>query len=746
MLLFSSLASTPLLLLLLALGLLVLLKWRWTLPVLFLFAGLAWANWSFSQHWQHQLPADLEGQSLALIGRVVGLPASTAEQTRFTFLLTSAQLLSSSAVEPAVLPGSLVNLVCYRCPFEIMPASEWQFTARLKRPHGYASWGAFDYEQYLFRHQVVARGYLRLNEANRLLAANDSSVDSMRWRIRQSLAPFLDDSQVGVAMIAALMIGDKSWLSHSQQSALQASGVSHLIAISGLHVGLVFLACCFLLKWLLMPVAQIFQWQPRQLLVLLPALGVAFGYAALAGFSVSTQRAIIMLSVFVLCRFIARDITLLRVLLIAASLLLLYDPFSIMDGGFWLSFLAVLIIALSTQQFGALSLIRLQPLLWAGMLPLSLLLFGQVSLIAPLVNLLLVPLFCFVLIPMVLVCLLCWQIGWSSALVFLIKLLSPCFEWLLAGLQALAALPYALVYPSASSGLKVTLFALVSTICLIVWRIQPRVSIVLGLLAILALPVIGVNKAELSIALLDVGQGLALVIEADDYVVVYDTGPAYRSGFSAANAVVLPYLRSRGISAIDRLIISHADNDHIGGLLDLQQNFPIAEIITSDAADISGAAECVAGQVWQHNSVRFEIIAPRSDKYFGKRNNNSCVLLVSNGHFRILIPGDIEYQAENDLLKANRDLSANILVVPHHGSKTSSGQRFLDRVKPQIALLSAGYRNRYKHPHKDVVSRYNTSSIELITTVQHGSVLLEISGNKVSRTSFRQSHHKLWNR
>jgi len=712
----------------------------WARPyrvVVFLLLGLLWATQAFSLHLAQPFPDRFETLDIVITGTVVDLPSQHKGDWKFRFRVDD-----TKDRELKTIIGKQIQLSCYRCPFSVLAGQQWAFTVRLKRPHGYASPGAFDYEKFLFRQQIVARGYVRTKNAYELRGRHGFRINRWRESIKSQLQALGDD--VGINMIRALTIGDKSGFTQTQKRVFQETGISHLMAISGLHIGLVFFCVNWLLKWLLWPIAGIFDRCPRSYLILLPSMLVAITYAALAGFAVSTQRALIMLSVFVLCRLFTRDVSLFRVLLIAVTLLLIYDPFSVLDIGFWLSAGAVFVIALFAVEDE--SLLRLQPRLWFGMLPMTSLFFGQVSLISPLVNLVLVPLFCMILIPLVLLALLLMHIGAQELGLSFFELLSVGFNWIYEGLLRSTRWSYARWYTTPFVAWQWAL------VCVIIglelarykWRILIWVLLFGSLFADTSKPI---AEDQLTIALLDVGQGLAMVIRTSESVTVYDTGPRYGSGFSAAEAVLLPYLRHHGIAYIDRLIISHADNDHIGGLDVLLGQMDVGHVLTSRVDKIPQAQNCITGQNWSIERTVFSVISPDVDTPNGS-NNRSCVLKIEHEGTQILISGDIEKPVERYLLRKHLDdksaLSADILLVPHQGSKTSSTADFLHAVRPRLALVAAGYRNHYGHPHPDVVGRYAQDSIKLLSTIDSGTI--ELSVNKLGwrASSYRVSHQRFW--
>lgn len=757
-LLFSTVLDTKLLMSLAAAVGALSYRTIFALPALMFLIGVTWASSSYKEQFDQMLPFDVEGQTIQISGALLDIPDISDQRTRFDFFINQAATVDGKTITE--LKNRKIVLSCYRCQLQFEPLQEWQLFVRLKRPHSYASWGAFDYEKYLFRHKVIATGYIRVDEDNQLLTekkydTRHFSVNRLRWGVRNYLNENIEKNTTARAILAALMIGDKSQLSQEQNLVFQKVGINHLMAISGLHIGLAFFAAIFILKLCFSPFALIYNWVPRQRLVLLPALFVAFFYAALAGFAISTQRAIIMLSIYVLIRLLRHEASLFKVLLLAVFVIFIYDPFAILDIGFWLSCSAVFVIGLQSNSRSMnskgeienqnISLLRLQPMLWLSMLPLTLLFFGTVSLISPLVNLLLVPLFCTILIPLTLLALVVLMLGLPSLCLSLINLLIVIYEWGYSGLTLISELNFAqLALPP---------------MLLIDWIL----FILLGIAFYFSLPhrrwyvfvflvsffVVNKNPSldsdDYNVALLDVGQGLAMVVETKDSVLVYDTGPAYASGFSTARAVLIPYLYHRGIKRIDTLIISHADNDHIGGLSVLINEFPVGEIFTSRVDEIPQARLCTKGQSWSNNGIRFSILSPDQATPSGS-NNLSCVLKISNGWVDTLITGDIEKPVEDHLLNQAIDLGSDILLVPHQGSKTSSTQAFINAVNPKVALIAAGYRNHYGHPHPLVEKRYIESGIELYSTIDSGTILLNIKGNSISSQSYRIVNKGFWHR
>jgi len=747
---FANLFQWPLLLISVAILIALVVRSQLLTVTCFFVVGFGWANVTFKHHYFASLPSNVEGKTIQILGVVQGLPNESAQHTKFLFKVINAQTEELEGIEE--LRGQKIQLNCYRCDEAFLPDQQWRLLVRLKKPHGYASWGAFDYEKYLFRHKIIATGYVRSNDKNYLLKEPKAlflSNDTWRWRLRESLQNNLESYPIGEAIIGALLIGDKSRLRDEQKLVFQKTGTSHLMAISGLHIGLAFFVMTWFLKWFLMPVAPIFNWQPRQIIILFPAFLFAFLYAALAGFAISTQRAIIMLLLYVLIKLIARDVSLLKVLLLTVFIIFVYDPFSIFDIGFWLSCSAVFVIAITIlhkesmkdkqakssfrkssndklsndlSHNAKLNLVTLQPILWLGMLPVTLLLFGKISLLSPFINLIMVPLFSAVLIPFTLFSLMLQLIGFTmfsnKALIFLSMVYENIFhflEWVSQFPLSQVSLP-----PMQLWHWLLFLVVVIFYFCNLKFR-----HVVLSFWCVSLFLLNNqreLNHNEFNVALLDVGQGLSVVVEGPDYILVYDTGAAFQSGFNMADAVLIPYLHL--------LIISHADNDHIGGFQTLNESFDITQILTSHTDEIPSSRPCKANQSWSVDYLQFKMLSPKANSALDK-NNDSCVLLISNAEIKVLFTGDIEKRVEDELV---------------NNQKTSSSQSFIAAVQPQLALISAGYRNRYGHPHEHVLQRYWDQGIDTMSTTNSGSILLNIKKNSWDVSMYRSIEKGLWNR
>lgn len=710
-------------------------------------AGFLWAwlhaVWVLDQ----QLPVEFEGADLLVEGRVQGLPERLADhRLRFGFLVQ--RVYRRGQWRSFELP---VRLSWYRESPELHAGERWQLRVRLKQPHGFANPGSFDYERWLFAHRIRATGYVRHVEDAMLLQAADAGPVQLA---RQTLATFIGEQSGFVSdsgLIAALGIGDRSGMSNLQWEVLRKTGTSHLMAISGLHVGLVATLVFFVTRklWCLAGVPG--HW-PAPRVAAVFALLAALVYALLSGFQVPAQRAFLMVAVWMMAVLWHGRPDPWRVWSLALLVVLVVDPLSVLTAGFWLSFGAVAwLLYLGTGRHASMprwkKAIYLQAGLITGLTPLLWVWFGQLSLVAPLANLVAIPWTGFLLVPPLLLGLLFVPLFEPVATLFL-QLAGFSLEVLWQLLEWLADLPDIVWYPSAlPAGFQ--LLMVVAIAGLLAPRFLPVKLPALVLLIPIALYQQERPKSgDLWFTLLDVGQGLAVVVETRHHVLVYDTGPSFRSGLDSGEAVVAPYLRSRGYAGIDTLVISHSDNDHAGGSASLLKRMDIADVVAGEPGQIDAraASACRSGQRWIWDGVGFDMLSPATDK---TGNDASCVLRIETGHgIAVLLPGDIEKATERQLLQSQADrLQADILVAPHHGSRTSSTAGFIAAVQPQVVLFPVGYRNRFGFPKKDVVNRYRLSGAQMMQTAQTGAIRIRLERHQpLQPVGWRESNRHYWNR
>jgi len=726
----------------------------WSLPRcrrpglwLLLFAfGFSWAALDARQRLTPALQPALEGIPIEVTGVVDALPQRKGRILRFVLAVEQASQLDGEAVQ---LPRRL-RLAWYEGhPQTLAPGQRWQLRLKLKRPWSMRNPGGFDYEAWLFREGIGATGYVRSGGTNRMLDRVVGGYSMMRLRhsLEQAIAAALDGHPMR-GMVTALAIGERSAISDAQWEVLLASGTNHLVAISGLHVGLV-AGLVFLLArvcWRRCPLCCLLLPAPRAASLL--ALLAALGYAALAGFSLPTQRALLMLGIVLGALWWQRPVARARVLLLALWVVLLVAPVSVLSAGFWLSFAAV-----SWILYGMSGRVRMAGLWWrwgrvqllvaAGLLPLLLLFFQQGSLSSPLANLVAVPWVSLLVVPLTL----------SGVLVLgiipavggaLLGLAATLLEWMWPLLQWISAMIPVLP-------LAVSVWALVPAIIGLLWLFAPhgwplRPAGVLLLLPLLSWRAEPPAPGTARFTLLDVGQGLAAVVQTQHHVLLYDTGPRYPSGFDTGDAVVVPFLREAGIRRIDTLVVSHAGNDHAGGARSVLQAIPAERVLSSIPPDDGRFAHepCVRGQGWHWDGVEFRILHPADTTLSGEKNDHSCVLWVRAGEQVLLLTADIEAPAEEALLRSGQPLQAELLVAPHHGSKTSSTLGFVEAVAPQAVLFAVGYRNRYGFPHAEVVERYRRIGSAMYHTDRSGALRFSLGGAQLRPLAFRRERQRIW--
>ena len=720
--------------------------YRLTRPVAFVLLGFTWAT--LFAHWQlqHTLPIALEGETITVVGRVAGLPEENARRVRFLFDIERIQHGETHYVNPL-----RTRISWYRSPQTVSVGERWQLTVRLKRPHGFSNPGGFDYERWLFKHGIRATGYVVPAAVNQQLGSAGSVYPIQQ--LRQYVAEHIARSAAGLknqATLRALAIGDRSQISRSDWRSLVETGTNHLFAISGLHIGLIAVLAYGLARrfWLWSPLMQTHL--SRQQFSCCTAIAVALAYAALAGFALPTQRALLMLLVPAIALLTSRKIPAGSGFFAALLLVLFFDPMAPLSPGFWLSFGAVGIILLRLAGRVGRShwldrMIWLQLALAVGLSPLLLIHFAQVPLASALANVIAVPWVSVVVVPLTL-------LGTAASLfsatlgawVFYLSDASIGVFWFV--LRHMAASDWLPVVSLSVSTVTLMLIVIAAVLLLL-----PRFSRVRVLALFLSLPLLFadhpvVRPGDLRIAVLDVGQGLSVIVKTARHAMVYDTGKRFSETFDAGDAVVVPALRSYGIGCIDTLIVSHTDLDHRGGLVSIQRQLPVDRLLSSNPIAIGGDAElCRTGQSWRWDGIQFDILSPAADTDLHGSNNRSCVLRISAKGMSVLLPGDIEQEAESALLAENV-VRADILVAPRHGSATSSTQAFIDAVKPRHVVYPVGYRNQFGFPKAEVQKRYRAAGTKEWRSDQHGAVVFDWSSatSTWSVYAYRNENKRFW--
>lgn len=712
------------------------------LPVWF-GCGFLWALFVSHQQMDSQLKPELQGVPLEVRGHVVSLPERNDRYIRFEFEVSD---MSGPDGRELASPGR-IRLSWYRPYPDILPGDSLHMTVKLKRPHGYMNPGGFDYEGWLFRRSINARGYVVNGNAGD--AAPVFTIHRWRHEIRERMAP-LERHLHHPALVRALALGDRADMDRTQWRTLTHTGTNHLLAISGLHIGLVAGIAFSLAGWIWPLPRRTALWLPAPHAAAVAALAAAAVYAVLAGFTVPTRRALIMIAALLLARILTRHIDRKTGFSLALLAVLILDPFAVLSPGFWLSFSAVAIILLALASplqpaAGTARFARIQWFLFLGLGPLLAFWFHQIPVLGILANSLAIPWVSLVSVPLILSGTITLALYQPLAEILLmlgdrsLTLIWICLEWL-AGVETG-------VLVLARTSLPVLLAGLAGAWLLLLPRAMPAKWMGAFWFLPLLFPRADVPEpGTFRFTLLDVGQGLAAVVQTRNHVLTYDTGPAYGSGFNTGWAVVEPFLRHAGIARVDIHIQSHGDNDHLGGLDDLLAAVPVDTVLYGERLKInhSSVRACRGGESWEWDGVRFQILHPRPGSGL-HGNDRSCVLRVSTGGHSVLLTGDIERGGERSLLAFRRDeLDSTILVVPHHGSMTSSHEAFVRAVSPRYALFSTGYLNRYGFPKQAIIRRYGDAGATLFDTAGSGAIQFRVAEEDIGISSHREESRRFW--
>ncbi|HKQ11961.1 MAG TPA: DNA internalization-related competence protein ComEC/Rec2 [Steroidobacteraceae bacterium] len=707
-----------------------------------LLAGLAWTWLSAAGRVAGDLPPALEGQDLPLRGYVASFPQSAAGDSQFLL----------DVVEPRRGVPPRIRLVWYG-PARAPRAGElWQLVVRLKRRNGFANPGGADHEAQLFRDGIGATGYVR-DDARSLLLARPSlgyAVTRARgWiseRIRQAAR---DPRALGV--LQGLAVGDTQAMTSEQWRVFAATGTTHLMAISGLHISMV----AALAAWLGGAIvrhrsAQARRWSAMHGQVI-AGTSAALLYSMLAGLSVPTQRTLLMLVIYFAARWCRRQLAVTQALGLSLIGVLLLDPFAPLAPGAWLSFGAVAIILLAVagrvRRDGPIAAFaRVQLAVTIGLVPLLLTAFGSVSLISPLANVIAIPLFTLVLVPTVLLGT-CAASMWLPAGEWVLALPVHVMQWSWPVLQWLASCPLAL-WHFPQPPLPAFVAMVLGVVLLVAPGIWPtRLAGLLLCLPVALHRVAGPAVGNFEVAMLDVGQGLAVVVRTRAHVLVYDAGPAFPTGRDAGELAVLPYLRYYGVRQVDALVVSHGDLDHRGGANSVLGGVRVAQVLAGPSVGplVQARTPCRRGQRWLWDGVQFEMLHPARSARTSD-NDSSCVLRIHSTAGSVLLAGDVEAVAESEIVDGGLS-RATVVAVPHHGSRTSSTARFVDAAHPALALVSAGYRNRWGLPRREVIERWRAAGARVLTTADSGAIEIAfIAGRPPLAREYRQTRRRYWHR
>jgi competence protein ComEC len=725
---------------------------RVSVAAAWLAAGFMWASTLAHVRLADSLAAEWEGRDITVIGVVATLPQTLERGVRFEF-----------DVDETVTPGARVPrhialswwTSAAREQVQVRAGERWAFTVRLKRPHGMINPHGYDYEAWLLEHDIRATGYVRGSRAQRVAAMVHRPaywVEAVRGMLRDRILTALDGRPYA-GVLAALAVGDQRAVPADQWQIFTRTGVNHLMSISGLHITMVSGLAFALCSWAWRRSARLTLALPARKAAVIVGVCAALVYTLLAGFAVPAQRTLYMLVVVAAALWAGVYTSATRVLAVALFIVVLLDPWAVLSPGYWLSFGAVAVIMHATMHRIAVphwftAWARTQWAVTVGLVPLLLALFQQVSLVSPFANAVAIPVVSLIVVPLVLAGML---LPFDVLLHIAHAVMAVCMG-LLDWMSALPAPVWQQHAPPAWTVIAASMGAL--------WLLLPRGFPARGLGAVAMLPLVLVAPpappaGAAWITVLDVGHGLAVAIQTRSHALLYDSGPAYGPGADAGNRIVLPFLRASGISRLDGVILTHDDADHTGGALSVLEAMPVGWMMsTLEDADpllfhVETNFRCRAGLEWQWDGVRFSVLHPARDGdtlRHVKDNDRSCVLKIATDAASVLLPADIELKSEMLLVAQGVEaLKADVLVAPHQGSRTSSSPAFIDAVSPRATVFPAGYRNRFGHPHEDVVARYRGMGTALYRTDYDGAIRIELPvAGGVQLQRHRDVYRRYW--
>ncbi len=722
------------------------LRFRASWPALWFAGAAVWSCWIASERLAERLPADALGEDFSLSGFVAGFPSYAPGQATFAFAVREPR--------PAGVP-SRVRLTWYDPPPTLAAGDELLVTARLRPPHGTRNPRGFDYEQWLTVNGYGATGYVRSGAVAPLI-----DTGAARWlRFRANVAARLEAAAPdadGAALLIALALGERFRFTEQHWADFRRTGTSHLVAVSGMHVALLGLVVFAALRFACLRLPAPLNSYDLEVASAGSLLATVY-YAALTGFAVPAQRSLVMIA-FALAALVSRR-AVGAVQILAATMLavLVWDPFAPQAASFWLSFGAVAILlalamprtlAVKAQTLprragaAVLEFVRLQWWIGLGLVPMTVWYFGELSLVGPLVNIAAIPFFNLVLVPLAVLATVAVSVdaiaAWASPLAAIAgQVASVTVE----SLHAIAAAP------AAAHSLPLPPWpALVVAAIGVAFAVggSPLPGRRLAWLALLPLfvPVLRLPEPGAARAVvLDVGHGLAVIVETRNHRLLFDAGPTTRSGFDTGAEVVVPALAASGRRDLDLVVVSHADNDHAGGAPAVVEAFAAADVLVGPDVVAPAGRRCEKGQAWQWDGVYFSVLHP-SGETVARGNDTSCVLKVTARGGSLLVTGDIERRGESAL--AGQSLAADVVVVPHHGSATSSSPSFVAAVGATHAIVSAGFANRWGFPRPEVRERWLEAGAAIVVTGESGAVTVDLDTSGVTVTAERDGRHRYW--
>jgi len=680
------------------------------------------------------------GEPVTLEGRVVSLPVAREELLEFR--------LRTLAPVTGLADGSTVLVRWYRPVRRVHAGERWVVQARLKPPRGRVNFAGPDTERTLFATGVAALAAVSGDGGDRQAEAGAGvGLHGWRDRFRERLLTLLAE-RPGTALVLALAIADRQSLDAEFRRVMAVTGTAHLLAISGLHVGLVALFGYGLGRSLAGPLMARLGWSAIHPLALVLGLAGAAAYAALAGFSTSTRRALIMLCVPLACVLLRRSTTYWRAWLLALTAVLLADPLAPLQAGFWLSFMAVAVLVFlfgpRKRRGGPLAgMLMAQAGIGLCLLPPGLAIFQQASAGGSLANLAAIPWVGFITLPLTL---LGTALAFANAgpAEFVLQMAAASADGLSRFLGDAAAWLGPLHWTGAAPNAVLLLCGMLGgTLLLMPWGTGARLLAMAVYLAALVNPERAPRAGGMVLELLDVGQGLAVLVRTREHLLMYDTGPGIPGHWDLDGPVLAPALARHGRLRPDRLVVSHGDLDHAGALATLRTRYGAERILASLPPARSPPPACREGVGWRWDGVRFRVLHPSAHLPY-RGNDSSCVIEVRAGGASLLLPGDVGSLVERRLAGLGGE-GFNILVAPHHGSRTSTGADLLAWARPQLVLISAGAGNRFGFPHPEVLQRIRRAGAQAWATSACGALRVGVSARgAVESRSARRERSGFW--
>jgi len=731
--------------------------------------GFTWASVLATYRLADALPSAWEQKNITLIGVVASLPEYTEHGQRFVFdveqvLTPQAQVpkrISLSIYPPY--PSRTATTKSVESTPQASVGERWQWTVRLKRPHGVINPHGFDFEAWALSERIRATGAVRLKSDMRKLSTRVNHprywVDYARAKVASRITDVLADKPYA-GVIRALVIGDDSQISRADWDIYMRTGTNHLMSISGLHItmlsGLVFA----LTYWLWRRYTRLLLRLPARKAAAVAGMIAALLYAALAGFSIPTQRTLYMLMTVTVMLWLDRPINMPKMLAIALLVVVVMDPWAVNAAGFWLSFGAVAVIAYAMggrigRPHWLMEAVKVQWVVTLGLLPLLVAMFGQFSLISPIANAFAIPVISFLVVPAAI-------LGSLLPIDLSLQLSHAILSVTMAGLNWLSAMPLA-TWQQAAPSIWTLLLAMFG----VIWWLLPRGVPMRWLGTVCMLPLFsphanGLHAGDLRVTVLDVGQGLSVFVQTAQHTMLYDAGTRYDAQSDAGMRIVIPFLRAEGVGKLSGVALSHDDLDHSGGVASVVGQVPTAWLLSSLSPQASLLQQppfdtwpqqkkitCHAGQHWQWDQVRFEVLYPNIEQLQNitlKDNDKSCVIKITSRYGAVLLTGDIERGAESALIESAAErLNSDVLIVPHHGSKTSSTPAFIEAVGAQHVVMTNGYLNRFGHPKPVIEQRYLNHDAHIYRSDHDGAVQFAFQANQpMTVTPWRKVFPRYW--